>query len=209
MFGGASDDPSLAPLARDKLTRILRGGGIVLLPTDTIYGLHALATDEDAIERLANIKGRDEGKPFVVVGASIDQLIEIGIAVGPQLRTILASLWPAPLTAILPLSLPVAASRGAQSLAVRVPDLQWLRDLATRTGPLASSSANRSGEPPISSPDEIASDLQMRLDGIVDQGLRTGEPSTIVDFTSDAPQLIREGNPAFAQKLRKTLWKSL
>ena len=209
MFSGASDDPSLAPLTWDKLTRILRGGGIVLLPTDTIYGLHALATDEGAIERLANIKGRDEGKPFVVVGASIDQLIEIGIAVGPQLRTILASLWPAPLTAILPLSLPVAASRGAQSLAVRVPDLQWLRELATRTGPLASSSANRSGEPPISSPDEIASDLQMRLDGIVDQGLRTGEPSTIVDFTSDAPQLIREGNPAFAQKLRKTLWKSL
>jgi len=209
VLGGASDDPSLAPLARDKLTRILRGGGIVLLPTDTIYGLHTMATDGHAIERLANIKGRDEGKPFVVVGASIDQLIEIGIAVRPQLRTILASLWPAPLTAILPLSLPVAASRGAESLAVRVPDLQWLRDLTMRTGPLASSSANRSGEPPISSPGEIASDLQMRLDGIVDQGLRTGEPSTIVDFTSDEPKLIREGNPVFAQKLRKTLWKSL
>jgi len=196
-------------MSLDQAAEALEGGGIVLLPTDTIYGLHALATDEDAIERLAKIKGRDEAKPFVVVGASLDQLIDIGIDVRPQLRTLLDSLWPAPLTAILPLSRPVAASRGAASLAVRVPDLQWLRDLTMRTGPLASSSANRSGEPPVSSPDEIASDLQERLDGIVDQGLRAGEPSTIVDFTGDEPKLVREGNYAFAQKLRKTLWKSL
>lgn len=192
----------------DDLASLLLGGGIVLLPTDTIYGLHAVATNDRAVERLANVKGRDEAKPFVVVGTSLEQLAGIGIDVQPEIRTLLASLWPAPLTAILPLVRPVAASRGAASLAVRVPALAWLRDLAARTGPLASSSANRSGEAPISAPDEIASDLQERIDGIVDRGVCAGEPSTIVDFTGE-PRLIREGNPAFAQKVWKTLWKSL
>ena len=199
--------PAVADL--DAIAALLRAGGIVLLPTDTIYGLHAIATDDRAIERLANMKGRDGAKPFVVVGASIEQLSGIGIDVRPSLQPLLASLWPAPLTAILPLSRPVAASRGQASLAVRVPALEWLRNLLTRTGPLASSSANLSGKPPISLPDEIASDLHQRIDGIVDRGPCTGEPSTIVDFTSDEPALLREGDPAFAQKLRKTLWKSL
>src|SRR5207253_11197844 len=77
--------PAAADL--DEIAALLRGGGVVLLPTDTIYGLHALATDEKAIARLANIKGRDDGKPFVVIGASIDQLIATGIDVMPELRT--------------------------------------------------------------------------------------------------------------------------
>src|SRR5438270_6758 len=122
----------------DEIASILRPGGVALLPTDTIYGLHALATDSAAVERLVTIKGRDDSKPFVVIGANGAQLEQIGIAFRPESRTILTSLWPAPLTAILPLSRPVAASRGAASLAVRVPDVAWLRDLLSRTGPLAS-----------------------------------------------------------------------
>jgi len=195
--------PAAADL--DEIAALLRGGGVVLLPTDTIYGLHALADDEAAIARLANVKGRDDGKPFVVVAASIEQLMNAGISFTPDLRTQLDALWPAPLTAILPLSRPVAASRGASSLAVRVPDLVWLRELANRTGPLASTSANRSGEAPITTPDRF----EMEIDGVVDRGLFSGEPSTIVDFTGDDPRLLREGNHAFTQNVWKTLRKTL
>ena len=193
----------------DEIASILRQGGVALLPTDTIYGLHALANDSPAIERLATIKGRDDGKPFVVIGANDAQLEQIGIAFRPDVRTILTSLWPAPLTAVLPLSHPVAAGRGARALAVRVPDVAWLRELLSRTGPLASTSANRSGDPPISTPNQLDPELQNRLDLVVDMGVFEGEPSMIVDFTGDEPRLVREGASSFAQKVWKTLRKSL
>jgi len=200
-----------APVAAeiDDIASIFGEGGVALLPTDTIYGLHALATDSAAIERLAMIKGRDDGKPFVVIGAGDDQLEQIGIAFRPDVRTVLTSVWPAPLTAVLPLSRPVAASRGAASLAVRVPNVAWLRDLLSRSGPLASTSANRSGEPPISTPNQLDPELQNRLDLLVDIGVFEGEPSMIVDFTGDEPRLIRQGASSFAQKVWKTLRKSL
>jgi L-threonylcarbamoyladenylate synthase len=199
--------PAVAEI--EEIAALLRGGGLVLLPTDTIYGLHAIATDDAAIERLANAKGRDDAKPFVVIAADQRQLEEIGIAFAPEVRRTVGTLWPAPLTAVLPLSRPVAASRGFASLAVRVPKLAWLRELLTRTGPLASTSANLSGQLPISAPDELAKEVENSLSGAVDGGYFSGEPSTIVDFTGDEPRLIREGSPAFAQKVRKTLWKTL
>jgi L-threonylcarbamoyladenylate synthase len=193
----------------DEIASILSEGGVALLPTDTIYGLHARATDAAAVERLATIKGRDDGKPFVVIGASDEGLEQIGIAFRPDVRAILTSFWPAPLTAILPLTRPVAASRGAASLAVRVPDVAWLRVLLSRTGPLASTSANRSGDAPISTPNQLDSELKNRLDLLVDIGPFEGEPSMIVDFTGDEPRLIREGESSFTQKVWKTLRKSL
>jgi L-threonylcarbamoyladenylate synthase len=187
----------------------LQNGGVVLLPTDTIYGLHGLATSQTAVDKIAAMKGRDAAKPFVVLGESIAQLEEIGITVAPELRNALDAIWPAPLTAILPLSRPVPASRGAASLAVRVPALDWLRELAARTGPLVSTSANRSGEPPVEEPQQLAHDLRIQLDGLVDAGPRRGEPSAIVDFTGAEPRFIRQGEFSFTQKVWKTLRKSL
>jgi tRNA threonylcarbamoyl adenosine modification protein (Sua5/YciO/YrdC/YwlC family) len=192
----------------DEVAELLRSGGVVLLPTDTIYGLHAVATNEEACARIAALKERDATKPFVVLGTSLDQLTELVAAPEPY-RGALESLWPAPLTAILPLYEPVAASRGAASLAVRVPDLDWLRELVAITGPLASTSANRSGEPAVATPDLLARDLQLALDGIVDAGVLSGKPSMIVDFTGVEPQLIREGDSFFTQKVWKRLRKSL
>ena len=198
-----------ADAQRDEIVQTLRAGGVVLLPTDTIYGLHALATDRAAADRVAEIKGRDDTKPFVVLGAGLVQLEEIGIDARPEVRNALLELWPAPLTAILPLRHPIPASRGAASLAVRVPALEWLRELVARTGPILSTSANRSGEPPISDPKYLARELQNKLDGLADSGPSTGQPSAIVDFTGDEPRLIREGDVFFTQKVWKTLRISL
>jgi L-threonylcarbamoyladenylate synthase len=181
----------------DELADVLLAGGVALFPTDTIYGLHALATDERAIARIAAIKERAGDRPFVVIAASIDQLRALGATVPESLSKI----WPAPLTAIL--------ASGETTIAARIPDLAWLRGLLARTGPLVSTSANRSGEPSAASPETLAHDLRNALDALLDQGSREGKPSTIVDFTGDEPRLTREGDPVFSQFLRKRLRKAL
>jgi tRNA threonylcarbamoyl adenosine modification protein (Sua5/YciO/YrdC/YwlC family) len=193
----------------DAIAQLLRGGGVALLPTDTIYGLHALAGDDAAVARLVSIKARDAGKPFVILGASLEQLEEAGARFNDRARAALSELWPGPITAVVPLAAPIAASRGASTIAVRVPALDWLQQLLKRTGPLVSTSANRSGEPPLVTPAELSSDLQPVIDAIVDAGPREGKPSTIVDFTDDEPRLIREGESLFTQKVWKTLRKTL
>lgn len=199
------DDPS--PTQLEEIASALLGGAVVLMPTDTIYGLHAVAADERAVHRIAEIKGRDETKPFIVLASSIDALTPLGISADPEVLQRLDSIWPAPLTAILPLMRPLAASRGASTLAVRIPALDWLRDLLQRTGPLVSTSANRSGEPVVDRPSAFPEMLRDGVD-VIDGGVRTGEASAILDLTGVEPRLIREGNPVFTQKLRKTLWKS-
>jgi tRNA threonylcarbamoyl adenosine modification protein (Sua5/YciO/YrdC/YwlC family) len=180
----------------DEVAVLLRSGGILLMPTDTIYGLHALANDDSAA-RVAEIKGRDEGKRFVVVGASVDQLEATGAEVPDVLRTI----WPAPVTAVM--------RRGGSTIAARVPALDWLRRLLEQTGPLFSTSANRSGEPPITEPSDLEPKLLEQLDGVIDGGRIIGKASAIVDFTGTEPRFIRDGDPRFTQSLRKTLSKKL
>ena len=187
-------DGEPSPATLDEIASVLVAGGIVLMPTDTIYGLHAIPSSS---ARIRALKGRDEDKPFVTIASSVEQIESLGIHVIDALR----ELWPASLTAIL--------EKNHSTIAIRVPDLDWLRALLDRTGPLVSTSANRSGEPPITSPDDLAHDLQNALEGIVDAGPREGKPSAIVDFTGDEPRVLREGDSRFAQILRKSLRKTL
>ena len=189
---GEPDAETIADVAA-----VLINGGIALLPTDTIYGLHAVASDADAVARVAKLKGRGDGKPFVVIAASAAQLRAFGVDVPEALE----ALWPAPLTAVL--------RRGEGTVAARVPDLGWLRSLLLQSGPLVSTSANQSGEPAITTIDGLREQVAKSIDIALDGGLIEGEPSTIVDFTGESPQMLREGNPLFAQNLRKTLRVSL
>jgi L-threonylcarbamoyladenylate synthase len=177
----------------DEIAAILRRGGVALLPTDTIYGLHAAVANAAAVDRIAELKGREEGKPFVVIAASPDQLTALGCVV----PDVLQELWPAPVTAIL--------ARGANTLAARVPDLNWLRSLLERTGPLISTSANRAGESPATAPDQLPPAMRESVDALLDSGVLQGKPSSIVDFTGEHPRMVREGDPSFAQNLRKSL----
>lgn len=188
-------------LQLNEIAQLLREGSVILLPTDTIYGLHARALDETAVERIREMKGRDDTKPFIVLASSMDDLQQLGISARPEVMDALASIWPAPLTTILP--------RGSTTLAVRIPALEWLRELIGRTGPLVSTSANRSGEPAVDAPSKLARELHDALDAVVDGGVRGGEPSAILDLTSDEPRFIREGEHSFTQKVWKTLRKSL
>jgi L-threonylcarbamoyladenylate synthase len=193
-------DDAPTPVQLDEIATALSAGDVVLMPTDTIYGLHAVFANTESVARIAEMKGRDERKPFIVLASSIDQFPSLGISAEPELLQRLGSLWPAPLTAILP--------RSGNTLAVRIPALDWLRALIERTGPLVSTSANRAGEPPVTSANALASDLQEAIESIVDGGVRTGEPSAILDLTAGEPRFIREGEFSFTQIVWKTLRKS-
>lgn len=190
------------------VTRTLLESGVVILPTDTIYGLHAVASETEGVSKLFRIKAREEKKPFLVLCNTIDQMCGLGVSLRERHRDFLASIWPAPLTVVLPLAAPIPASAGSLSLAIRIPALEGLRGLIARTGPLASTSVNRSGEPPLQDMRHLI-DVPAQVAGIVDAGQIVGRPSTVLDLTSEVPRLLRQGVFVFSQNLWKTLRKRL
>jgi tRNA threonylcarbamoyl adenosine modification protein (Sua5/YciO/YrdC/YwlC family) len=200
---------SLDTLDLHAIAEILRGGGVAILPTDTIYGFHAMATHQRAVERIFEIKERGPAKPLVVIAESIEQAHGLGVRFDDGVEPTLRAIWPAPLTAILPLERPIAASAGAMTLAVRVPALDWLRRLLSQTGCLATTSVNRTAEPPLVAIDALPVSFAREVDGILDAGAIDGRASTLVDFTISPPRVIREGDFRFAQDLWKTPRKTL
>lgn len=191
------------------LASLLRGGGIAILPTDTLYGYHALASDTAAIGKISSIKGRETTKGMVVLAHEIGDFTRIGVVFSNETREMLEEIWPAPLTAILPLRAPIPASGGLATLAIRIPGLPWLRELAGRTGPLVSTSVNRSGESPRADVSQLDLGLTRDVELVVDAGLLAGEASTLIDLSTGEPKLVREGDVHFAQNLWKRLRKSL
>ena len=187
----------------------LASGGVAVLPTDTIYGLHARATDSDAIDRIFRAKRRPAHQPMVVLCASTEQFSELGVVADAGVLTALARLWPARLTAVLPIASPIAASAGKNTLAVRIPALAWLRELILEASPLASTSVNVSGERAIYSTNEIEQEIIRSVDVVLDAGELRGQSSTLVDFTSAPPNVLREGEFFFTQNLWKSVWKTL
>jgi len=182
-------DP-LPPL-RDLLAR----GGIVAFPTESSYGLGVDPWNPAGVEAIYRIKEREAGKPLPVVIAGRDQLAGLGI--DPDLNIVerLLALWPASLTAVLPVARPLPASAGMRTLAVRVPDHGPLRELLAALGHgLTATSANRSGEAPIvdpaALPDLLAGEDAMVVDGGVLPG---GPPSTLVAIEGDRVAVLRSG----------------
>jgi L-threonylcarbamoyladenylate synthase len=186
-----------SPEELSRLRADLARGGVAAIPTETFYGLAADPMNERGVARIFDIKARDDGKPLLVLFSSRDDLERLGVEAAPQLLDRFFGLWPAPLTVILALRAPIAASREGRTLALRIPADEGVRRLLEGVGPLTGTSANRSGEPPLCAPDQVAEQLGAELDFLIDGG-RTpgGQPSTLVDATQDPPVVIRAG--AFA-----------
>jgi len=169
-------------------------GGLAAIPTETFYALAADPLSETGVRRVVAAKRRDEGKPLLVLFGARRQLEPLGIAADKQRLDALFRIWPAPLTAILPLRAPIPASLGATTLGIRLPADDRVRELLARTTPVTGTSANRAGEEPCARADEVARILGEDIDVLVDGG-RTpgGEPSTLVDMTVDPPRVVRAG----------------
>ena len=171
---------------------MLRRGGIVIMRSDTVYGVHGVAPATGA--RLTALKGRPDGKPLLVLLADRHGAEAI---TGSQPPPALAALWPGPLTIVLPVAdpAPTPVAAGAESLAVRVPADPALRAIVAAVGaPLYSTSANRTGEAPLGDPAALRATFGSSVELIVDDGPVTAAvPSTIVDATVSPARVLRAG----------------
>jgi L-threonylcarbamoyladenylate synthase len=183
--------------SREEITRLktlLVGGGIAAIPTETFYGLAADPKSREGVERILVAKGRAGRNPLPVVFANRTDLAALGVAATEEKLARWFGLWPSPLTVVLPLDEPIAASLDRPSLAVRLPASPPLLCLLDAIGPVTATSANRSGEPPLADPDEVARLFEGTVDLLVDGGKTTGEnPSTLIDATVEPPVLLRPG----------------
>ena len=186
--------------------RVLRGGGLVAFPTETVYGLGALALDEAAVASVFAAKGRPSSDPLIVHLADAADLAGVASDLPPLALSLAARLWPGPLTLVLPRHpyIPAAVSAGQQTVAVRVPDHPVARALIAAAGPLVAPSANRFGRPSPTSAAHVLLDLDGRIDMVLDAGqTRVGVESTVLDLTSDPPRVLRPGGIAI--ELLRTL----
>jgi L-threonylcarbamoyladenylate synthase len=183
------------------LRLLLRHGGVVAVPTETFYALAADPFNPEAVERIFEIKGRDEGNPLPVLFANRSDLDALGVSADAAALDIYFAVWPAPLTVVFPIRAPIAASRGHSTLGVRLPALRKLRDLLSAVGPLTGTSFNRSGSPPLSDPDAIEAGFRREIALLVDGGKTPGGlPSTLLDATRDPPVVLRHGAHAWLGK---------
>ena len=188
--------PADEPTALDQAVALVQAGQVIAAPTDTVYGLVCRVDDPQAIRRLYAVKERPPEKALPVLLAGEEQLPQVVAALPEPARLLMARFWPGPLTLVLPArpELPRVLTGNGATVAVRVPDHPFLRALARRAGPLASSSANRSGQPPARTAQEVLAQLAGRIPLVVDGGEAPGGvASTVVDVTGPAPRLLREG----------------
>jgi L-threonylcarbamoyladenylate synthase len=173
----------------------LRSGLVVLLPTDTVYGLAVDPTVPGATERLFALKGRRRDVPIAVLVADAEQALAIADPLLPEsARSLVERHWPGALTVVVRRhpgwTADIGDSRGTVGL--RCPDDEFLRDLCREVGPLATTSANRHGEPTLPTAAEVVATLPY-VDLVVDRGPRNEPPSTVVDCTVDPPRVLRQG----------------
>ena len=183
------------PVAIQHAVDILRNGGLVAFPTDTVYGLAALPAKSEFIERLFTVKGREATRAIAILISASEQLEEISLSPNSTAKKLANKFWPGPITLIVPRhpGLPEILSPN-MTIGVRVPDHEVALQLLSMTGPLGVTSANISGEDNTTTADEVLKQLDGRIHLIIDGGKTPGNiPSTVVDCTSLEPEILRSG----------------
>lgn len=180
-----------------KAIGILRGGGLVIAPTETFYGILGNPWSGKAVKRLVQLKGRDFGKPIPLIAGSIETVRDMSPYIPPIFTSLAKKFWPGPLTLVLkaPPGLPPGVTAGTDSIGIRIPAQSPAQDL-TRfyRGPLTATSANFQGISPPRSVSELDSDLAAGVDLVIDGGWTPGGlPSTVLNLVSDPPMVIRWG----------------
>jgi L-threonylcarbamoyladenylate synthase len=186
----------------NQLAALLSGGGVAVLPTDTIYGFHCIAANRIGIERIRELKGRGRDGGFILLTCSMEMADSLVSGWPGDSREMLSTIWPAPLTAILPAAESIEeilAPRG--KIAVRIPSFVDLRALVQKVGhPFVSTSVNITASVPLTRISEIMKSFP-GLDAYISQRGRPGtQPSTIVDFTAQPPKLLRPGRHPWPQR---------
>jgi L-threonylcarbamoyladenylate synthase len=186
-----AQDPSALPRANE----ILHSGGLVAFPTDTVYGVGALAFDGKAVESIYTAKDRPVEKAIPVLIGDVDDLARVAADIPEIALKLAARFWPGPLTLVVPKhpDLPEAVS-AASTVGVRIPNHPVARALLCLAGPMAVTSANLSNQPSPSTTQEVIAQLGGRIALVLDGGKTPGGfPSTVVDCVGPDPQILRKG----------------
>jgi L-threonylcarbamoyladenylate synthase len=184
-----------APDAIEQALAVLNSGGLVAFPTDTVYGVGALAFDGKAVESIYAAKDRPVEKAIPVLIGDAADMEKVGLDIPEVAYRLTSRFWPGPLTVVVPKkpTLPEAVSATA-TVGLRVPDHEVARALLRTAGPMAVTSANISGRPSPSTAEEVFTQLGGRINLILDGGKTPGGvPSTVVDCTTQELKILREG----------------
>ena len=180
-----------------KAIHILRDGGLVIAPTETFYGIIADAWSRKAVGRLVELKERDYGKPIPLIAGDTIVVSKTAETLPSIFKPLAEEFWPGPLTLVLKAArgFPNGITAGTDSIGIRIPAQSPALDLAKFfRGPLTATSANFSGNPPARSIKELDEELVQAVDLVIDGGWTPGvKPSTVLNLTTDPPELIRSG----------------
>lgn len=189
----SASDPSTAQIAAD----IIRRGGLVAIPTETVYGLGADGLNEQAVVKIFEAKGRPQDNPLILHVAEPMEMEKFCHDIPEAAYDLAERFWPGPLTMVLPARdiVPRRTTAGLDTVAVRCPDNAVTREIIRLSGvPIAAPSANISGKPSTTTAQHVLHDHDGKIDAIVDGGpCRVGVESTIVDLTEERPRLLRPG----------------
>ena len=192
LFPSAAD-PNTATIAAE----IIKRGGLVAIPTETVYGLGANGLDEQAVAKIFKAKGRPQDNPLILHVTGPEQIEQFCHHIPQAAYDLAAAFWPGPLTMVLPAKsiVPKRTTAGLSTVGLRCPDNAVTREIIRLAGvPIAAPSANISGKPSTTTAQHVLHDHDGRIDLIVDDGpCRVGVESTIVDLTEERPRLLRPG----------------
>ncbi len=183
---------------KDKIKRfieILRDGGVIVYPTDTVYGIGANIFNEDAVRRVYSIKKREYGKPISVCVSSVDEIDKIAF-LDLSSKRFIEKILPGPFTVILDRKdhVPDILTAGSKKIGVRIPNSPLCMELS-REFPITTTSANLSGGKVLESVDDILRELGEAVDVVIDAGpIRKAQPSTVIDLTGSKPKILRKGS---------------
>lgn len=183
------------PTAISRALEILASGGLVAFPTDTVYGVAAGVFNAQGIDRLYEAKARSANKAIAVLVGEIEQLEQLTTGLNQSAQRLAERFWPGALTLVVPKHprLPENLSP-LPTVGVRMPDHAFARALLRAAGPLATSSANISGETNTLTAQQVLEQLEGRIELVLDGGAAPGGvPSTVVDCTQARPQILRQG----------------
>ena len=185
------------PIIYQEASLILRQGGLVAFPTETVYGLGANGLDAEAVNKIYEAKGRPQDNPLILHIAEVKQLFGLVKSVPLLAETLMKYFWPGPLTLVFQKNdkIPAEASGGLQTIAIRQPAHPVALELVREAGvPVAAPSANIAGRPSPTTANHVLHDLQGRVDMVIDGGqTNVGLESTVVDVTGGVPVLLRPG----------------
>lgn len=178
---------------REKAIKILKAGGVIGFPTETIYGIGACLNQPQAIGRIFKIKKRPRSKPLPILISNLNQLSQLVSSVPVKAKKLIKENWPGPLTIVLYKSkkVPKLVTGGGSKVGIRMPNHPIALELIKKCGPIVATSANISGKPPALTAKEVKDNLP-EIDYVINGGkVKLGKASRVIDLTEKYPKILR------------------